>query len=314
MTTWDLGGEGNSFGFDTVGDHIGGTVLDLVERQQTDMQTKAPAHWDNGDPKMMSVVTLQTELRDPANPADDGKRTVALAGSKKPESYSRLAAVLAAVKAATGASGLQYGGTLTIQYVGDGVPSQRGFNPPKQYQAWYQPPSMVLDQPVEHKAPPPAPPAPAFATNAGPPPAWAQPAPAAPPALAQPVMSTATGQPVVHQQQIPPPPAGIGYEQQIPPVAPPPAAPWGGQGAVDPWQTGAPVPPDGGIDFSKIQQPPVAPAQQSPPVPAQQPVGATAAAGQAGQPVTPEQVAALRNIGVDPAQVYGPNWQSQVAG
>lgn len=226
MTSWDLGGGGgNSFPFDTIGDHVAGTVLDLVEKQQTDMQTQQPASWDNGDPKMMSIVTLQTELRDPTNPADDGKRTVALSGSKKPESMSRIAAVIAAVKAATGGSGLQYGGTLTIQYVGDGQPSQRGFNAPKQYQAWYQAPSMQLDQPVEHKTPPPAaaPVVPPVGVNAGPPPAWATPpAAGAPPAPAVP--QPAGPPPVAPPPVAVTPPAATNGQANGAPAAPVPTA------------------------------------------------------------------------------------------
>lgn len=227
MTTWSLGEGGNSFSFDNVGDYVSGTVLDLKQVQQTDMDTGAPAFWDNGDPKMMFSVTLQTELRDPNNPGDDGKRTVALAGSKKPESLSRIAAVLAAVQAATGGRDLAYGGKLTIQYIGDGVPSRKGFNAPKQYQAWYEAPAMALDQPAEHQQPAPAAAAPQptvaqTIAQQGPPPTFAQPdAPAAPPA-APPVAPVAPPVAPVAPPAATQPPAGP------PPVAPP-AAPAGAQ-------------------------------------------------------------------------------------
>lgn len=226
MTSWNLGGEGgNTFPFDNVGDHVQGTVLDLAEVQQSDMQTGQPAFWDDGKPKMMYRVTLQTELRDSANPADDGKRTVYLRGAKKPKDdggKSSLCAVLDAVKAATGSGNLAYGGKLTLQYAGNGPQTNRGFNPPKYYQAWYEAPTMALEQPAEHKTPEPQPaaPAPQFGSPAPPaqvgaPPAWAG-GPAAAPAAPQAPAPAA-------------PPAAVNpWEQpQIPGTAPAPAAPTG---------------------------------------------------------------------------------------
>jgi hypothetical protein len=143
-TTYDLGGGGNSFPFERPGDVVTGRIVDIQEIQQTDMDTGIPQTWDNGQPKMMVQVELQTELRDPQNLADDGKRSVYLKGSKKSESFSSSAAVLDAVKAATGSTQLAVGGTLTLQYTGDGVASARGKNPPKQYRAQYVAPSVDL--------------------------------------------------------------------------------------------------------------------------------------------------------------------------
>lgn len=150
-TEYDLGGGGNAFTFETVGDVVTGKITNIQEQQQTDMDSGQPAVWDNGTPKMMVAVELQTNLRDPEDTADDGKRTVYLKGSKKPESESSQAAVLAAVKAATGGTRLTVGGELTLAYVGDGVASRKGFNPPKRYQARYVPGSVNLD-PAGHTA------------------------------------------------------------------------------------------------------------------------------------------------------------------
>lgn len=144
LTSLDLGGGGNSFQFETIGDSVTGKVVGLSEVQQTDMDSGQPATWENGQPKMMVAVELQTQLRDPSNPADDGKRTVYLKGSKKAESMSSLAAVLVAVRNASGATTLNVGGTLTLTYAGDGVPSRRGYNAPKQYTAQYQAPAVNL--------------------------------------------------------------------------------------------------------------------------------------------------------------------------
>lgn len=150
MTTFNLGGDaGNSFSFDYIGAQVTGTVLDLVEQQQTDMQTGEPKTFSNGQPMMMYRVDLQTQERDPNNPMDDGRRSIYLKGSRAPETQSSLAAVLAAIKQATGTANIATGGTLTVQYVGDGQPKQRGFSAPKLYAASYQPPTHSLgEEPV----------------------------------------------------------------------------------------------------------------------------------------------------------------------
>lgn len=185
--TLDLGGgTGNSFAFASPGDTVTGRLVSLEEQQQTDMDTGEPAFWPGGQPKMMYVVTLATDARDDAY--DDGNRSIYLRGSRNPESKSILSAVLAAVRAATGGTALQVGGTLSVTYTGDGEATRRGFNPPKQYSATYQPPSVDLDQPA-----PPATQQPAQAAQAAQPPAQGQPpaqqppaAPAAPQQPAQP--------------------------------------------------------------------------------------------------------------------------------
>lgn len=141
----NLGGDGgNAFAFDTVGAQVTGRIVDLEEVQQTNMDDGQPSFWPDGKPRMMYRVTLATTLRDSGDPADDGRRSVYLRGSVKPESQSSLAAVIAAVRAATGGTDIKVGGTLTLQYVGDGQASQRGFNPPKQYAAAYEPPAVTL--------------------------------------------------------------------------------------------------------------------------------------------------------------------------
>lgn len=139
---FDLGGEGNSFAFDTIGASVTGRITDIEQVQQTDMQTGQPAVWDDGKPKMMVRVELQTEIRD--TPFDDGKRSVYLRGPRKPESKSSMAAVLAAVMAATGTRAIAPGGTLTLTYSGDGVPPRKGYSAPKQYEASYRAPLVDL--------------------------------------------------------------------------------------------------------------------------------------------------------------------------
>lgn len=179
----DLGGGGNAFTFDAIGASVTGRILSLTERQQTDMETGMPATWQDGSPKTMYVVELGTGLR--ADAYDDGVRSVYLRGSKKPESASSLAAVIGAVRAATGGTQILPGGTLTLTYVGDGEASRRGYSPPKRYEARYAPPSVQLD------------PGPAA------PPAWVPPGPQQVPQAPQYGPPPAAEAPVQYVQQAP---------------------------------------------------------------------------------------------------------------
>ncbi|MFB7219374.1 hypothetical protein [Streptomyces sp. NPDC056227] len=124
------GGGAPSASFPTPGTKIGGTITEQpTVQQQRDLDGK-PKFWDDGNPQMQLVVTIQTEQRDPSIEDDDGRRRLFVKGQMKN-------AVADAVRAA-GAPGLQVGGTLDVAYTHDGVP-KRGFNAPKQYAARYTP-------------------------------------------------------------------------------------------------------------------------------------------------------------------------------
>lgn len=136
-----LMGGGKSFSFDAIGDKVKGTIASFEAGQQTDMDTDQPAFWPDGKPKMQVIVTLDTDLNEDAG--DDGSRRIYLKGSKPDTS---LGAVRNAVKAA-GASGLEVGATLELAFIGEGEPTKKGWNKPKQYAARYTPPAPV-DQAV----------------------------------------------------------------------------------------------------------------------------------------------------------------------
>ena len=137
-----FGGGGKSASFDTIGTTHTGTIIEPPRvENQTDIKTGEVKTFDNGDPRKQMVIVLQTDERDPSVEDDDGVRRLYVKGSPKPESKSLTAAIGAAVKAAK-ANGLEVGGRLTVTYVGDGPQEQRGFNPPKQYAAAYEPPSV----------------------------------------------------------------------------------------------------------------------------------------------------------------------------
>lgn len=145
---WDLGGGGESFPFDNLGDEVEGFVQDMMDRQATDMQTQEPDWWDEAKtrPKMLTIVTLQTNLRE--NPKDDGLRGITLSGSKKPfpdGGLSRMAAAYKAIRSATGGTEFQFNAWFKMKWVAEGPRTRPGFNPPKYYEAWYRPPVMDLD-------------------------------------------------------------------------------------------------------------------------------------------------------------------------
>jgi len=142
---WDLGGGGESFPFDNIGDEVEGFVQEMIERQGTDMQTGKLDWWDEEHtrPKMLTILVLQTALR--TTPNDDGMRSITLSGSKKPETRSRMAAAVGAVKAATGGTQMEPNAWFKMKYIGDGPKTKPGFNAPKYYEAWYRPPVMDLD-------------------------------------------------------------------------------------------------------------------------------------------------------------------------
>lgn len=240
MTTLDelMQGGGKSAKFANIGDVVSGVILvEPKVRQVTDIKTGKPSFWDDNSPKQQIVVTLATDQRDPADPADDGHRTVYIKAWG-----DQMAGFRAAVKASGGE--LAPGGRLSVRFDGTGEASP-GMNAPNIFSYHYVPPpgpaAALLNggqqqQPQQYPPmaapqpqypPPAAPPAgspwqpaqpqyaptppaqqgflapapqtapafvgggaqpqPAFGEQAGPPPAWAQPAPEGPPQLARPV-------------------------------------------------------------------------------------------------------------------------------
>jgi hypothetical protein len=147
-TDFLLGGEKiRSAKFERAGDTIKGTIVDAQVRQQTDISTGEMLTWDDGKPKNQLVITLQTDLREPAGQGedpDDGRRRLYVKGSTKSESKSMTVAVRDALRAAK-AQRLEVGATLAVRYTGDGVATTRGFTPPKQYAAKYEPPAAGVD-------------------------------------------------------------------------------------------------------------------------------------------------------------------------
>jgi hypothetical protein len=116
------------------GTTVGGLIVrEPTVRQQTDYKTGEPKFFPNGDPMMQIVVQVQTDLRDPAEPNDDGVRGLYLKAQM-------MQAVREAVKAA-GGKGLEVGGHLAVTYVRD-EPSKLGKGSDKKiYSAAYRLPT-----------------------------------------------------------------------------------------------------------------------------------------------------------------------------
>ncbi|AEL19708.1 hypothetical protein SEA_EDUGATOR_58 [Mycobacterium phage Edugator] len=147
----------------------GRIIAEPVVEQQRDYDTGKPLTYEDGNPKLQMVVTIQTDLRDPSISDDDGKRRLFVRSGMR-------AAVQKAVQAA-GVDYLAVGGDLQVTYTHDDGRA-------KQYTAVYTPPNESQSFLAGGQAP---------------------------------VVSTATGQPVVHQQTV----------QAAAPAAVAPAAPAG---------------------------------------------------------------------------------------
>ena len=133
-----MGTGGRSAKFETEGDVSVGYITHYEMRQQTDIKTGAPKTWDDGNPMMQLVVTIDTEGRDDED--DDGVRTVYIKGQMQK-------AVADAIRK-SGEHGLGIGGKLGIKYVSTAAPKQRGFNGAKQYSAKYESPTVRVDDPA----------------------------------------------------------------------------------------------------------------------------------------------------------------------
>lgn len=126
--------------FPTVGAKIKGTVLDAVEQQDVDFDTKEGKVWKNtGEPMMVWVITLATDQRDDTVVGDDGQRRL-FAKSKMWQ------AIRAAHKEAGG--GKFVGGELGVAYSGDGE-RDGNKNPPKLYVAKFTPGAASVDKALD---------------------------------------------------------------------------------------------------------------------------------------------------------------------
>ena len=129
----DLEGGSKSWLPTTIGDKISGSIISIERRQQTDFQTRQPITWDDGSPRMQTVVQVQTDLREGDD--DDGVRSVWLKGGKNFEplegkGHSGEIALAEAAKTA-GVKSIENGSKLTAIMSGLAKPTTRGFQSAK---------------------------------------------------------------------------------------------------------------------------------------------------------------------------------------
>jgi hypothetical protein len=129
------GSSGNTAKFENIGDKHVGTVLSVDKRAQTQPDGTVVT-FNDGRPRMQFVVRIQ--------PSDGGEPVVLYARGGKFQAAqgsgeSMQLAIGAAVRRA-GATTLDAGGLLAVQFTGLSKPPQVGFNGAKLYQAQYQPP------------------------------------------------------------------------------------------------------------------------------------------------------------------------------
>lgn len=153
MATLDdlLSSGGKSFKFENPGDTITGTIAAApLVRQTTEFGTGKPQFWDDGSPQEQIVVTLNTALRDPSDPQDDGARSVYIKGWGPQLRAFRAAIQTAGAKPAVG-------GTFTATFTGYGQKSAQGGFPPKMFEYRYEAPNgldgLIGGTPATHTAP-----------------------------------------------------------------------------------------------------------------------------------------------------------------
>lgn len=93
-----------------LGSSVTGTITAVEMRQARKYQSTDLDFWDDGKPKMQAVITLQTSLRDPSDPEDDGTRNVSV------NLWSGQKQALAAACKAAGVAEPQVGQTFTATW------------------------------------------------------------------------------------------------------------------------------------------------------------------------------------------------------
>lgn len=118
-----------------VGDSVTGIITSASREQQTDFDTRAPLVWDNGDPRMETVIIMDTDLRDPEIENDKGARALHLRGGNYELAEGEGQSGEDALRDAMRSSGLRAepGVKITAKITGMAKPTGRGRNPAKMW-------------------------------------------------------------------------------------------------------------------------------------------------------------------------------------
>jgi hypothetical protein len=138
----ELGGGAKAWSAENMGDKIVGRIKLVERRQQRGLDDGKLVTWDDGSPKMLTYIELETDER--VDDEDDGIRSLYAKGGRNFEAAqgsgkAMEVAIAEAVKAA-GCNSIDEGATLAVQFTGLGKSTTRGYNPPKLFKAQYKAP------------------------------------------------------------------------------------------------------------------------------------------------------------------------------
>lgn len=118
-----------AFKFANIGDTARGVITRTEVAQVRDFKTNQPRVYPDGNPIMQIVITIRPDG------SDEETRIFCKQAAKE--------AIRDAV-AAAGATGLEIGGRIAVQYSGDEPPEQPGLTAKKQFVAQYQAPVVAV--------------------------------------------------------------------------------------------------------------------------------------------------------------------------
>ena len=139
----ELSGGSKSFDFgDELGSILKGTIVLIERRQQRDFTTGAGLNWDDGSPRMLTYAEIQTDLNEDGD--DDGIRAWYAKGGAnfEPAEGNGASGEVALAKAAkeAGATSINEGGQLAVQFSGRAKVTSRGYQPARLFTVSYKPP------------------------------------------------------------------------------------------------------------------------------------------------------------------------------
>lgn len=122
-----LTGRPDAARFEEPGQFVLGQVIDKFVQQKKDFDSGDPLWNDDGSPKLEPVVILNTQ---------DGLVTLYM-------SSWRMAKEVGQAVRSSGNRRMERGGTLMVRFVGFGEAYKKGAQPPKEYEAAYDPPGVT---------------------------------------------------------------------------------------------------------------------------------------------------------------------------
>jgi len=132
-----------------VGDKISGVVISAERAQQRDFDTGSPMEWDNGDPRMETVIIVgDTGLVDPEMDNDTGERALHLRGGNYKVAEGTGLAGEAALREGMKKAGIRCepGAKITAVISGLAEVTGRGKNPAKLWQIRLEAPAKGISE------------------------------------------------------------------------------------------------------------------------------------------------------------------------